>query len=131
MPSHIGLFVHILIIKMKQLKGNIVISLNSTAHCSTCLTLTFGDEAVATVNVINHALPTNLLKPSPYEVLFKHKPNYSEFRTFGCACSPFLSPFNKHKLQYRLAECTFLGYGPHHKGYRCLDANGRIYISKD
>ncbi|KAF7802945.1 Retrovirus-related Pol polyprotein from transposon TNT 1-94 [Senna tora] len=28
------------------------------------------------------------------------------------------------------ARCTFLGYSLHHKGYKCLDANGRMYIAR-
>lgn len=50
---------------------------------------------------------------------------------FGCACYPFLQPYNKHKFQFHSFECIFLGYNPHHKGYSYLDSSGRVYISKD
>ncbi|MCH82167.1 retrovirus-related Pol polyprotein from transposon TNT 1-94, partial [Trifolium medium] len=29
------------------------------------------------------------------------------------------------------SPCVYLGISPQHKGHKCLDANGRIYISKD
>lgn len=50
---------------------------------------------------------------------------------FGCACFPHLRPYNKHKIQFRSAECIYLGPSPQHKGYDCLASNGKIYISKD
>jgi len=52
-------------------------------------------------------------------------------RTFGCACFPFLRPYNAHKLNFRSQECVFLGYSSSHKGYKCLSSSGKIYISKD
>ncbi|KAA3481550.1 Retrovirus-related Pol polyprotein from transposon TNT 1-94 [Gossypium australe] len=33
-------------------------------------------------------------------------------------------------LQYRSAACTFLGYAFNHKGYKCVDRSGRVYISR-
>lgn len=48
----------------------------------------------------------------------------------GCLCYPFFRPFNDHKLQFRSSLCTFLGYTSRHKGYKCLDANGRLFISR-
>ena len=50
---------------------------------------------------------------------------------FGCACHPSTHPFNKHKLQFRSTVCTFIGYNLNHKGYKCLDSNGKLYISRD
>ena len=49
---------------------------------------------------------------------------------FGCLCYPCLRPYTKHRLEYRSSPCTFLGYSCHHKGYKCLEAKGRIYITK-
>lgn len=37
-----------------------------------------------------------------------------------------------HKtLQQTQTECTFLGYSSSYKGYKCLDSNGTLFISKD
>ena len=76
-------------------------------------------------------LPSSLLTTSPFECPFHKKPDYSTFKVFGCACYPFLQPYNKHKFQFHSFECIFLGYNPHHKGYSYLDSSGRVYISKD
>ncbi|MCH98052.1 retrovirus-related pol polyprotein from transposon TNT 1-94, partial [Trifolium medium] len=68
---------------------------------------------------------------SPHHALFKSQPDYSLLRTFGCLCFPHLRPYNKHKLQFRSSPCVYLGISPQHKGHKCLDSTGRIYISKD
>lgn len=39
-------------------------------------------------------------------------------------------PYNANKLEYRSTPCTLLGYNNHHKGYKCLSHNGRLYISR-
>lgn len=49
---------------------------------------------------------------------------------FGCACYPYLRPYNRHKIQFRSQLCVFTGYSPIHKGYLCLAQNGKTYISR-
>lgn len=66
----------------------------------------------------------------PYEKLFQTKPNYTFLTTFGCLCFPNLRPYNSHKPQFRSTSCTFLGYSPVHKGYRCRASDSRVYISR-
>ena len=58
------------------------------------------------------------------------KPDYKFLRVFGCACFPYLQPYNKHKLAFKTSKCLFLGYGSFHKGYRCLHPSGRVYIAR-
>ncbi|KAG8475880.1 hypothetical protein CXB51_032703 [Gossypium anomalum] len=82
------------------------------------------------VHLINR-LPTSILDGKcPYELLHKSLPNYMHLRVFGCMCYPYLRPFNNHKLQFRLKPCVFLGYSPVHKGYKCLDDTGRMFLSR-
>ncbi|KAG8486207.1 hypothetical protein CXB51_019494 [Gossypium anomalum] len=53
------------------------------------------------IHVVNK-LPTYVLHGiSPYEMLYKVRPDYSRLRVFGCACFPSLQPYNQHKLQFR------------------------------
>ena len=63
----------------------------------------------------------------PWEKVNHMSPPLIAFRTFGCACYPYLRPYNKHKLQLRSMECLFLGYPPLSK--LCLDpTTNTVYI---
>jgi histone deacetylase 1/2 len=68
---------------------------------------------------------------SPHLALFNSPPDYTTLKVFGCLCFPHLRPYNKHKFQNRSSPCVYLGVSPHHKGHKCPDVNGRIFISKD
>ncbi|KAG8497686.1 hypothetical protein CXB51_007144 [Gossypium anomalum] len=103
--------------------------LSMLAH--TAMPLTYWHDAFSTAVYLINRLPSHFLANlSPYEKLFQVSPDYSCLRTFGCMCFPNLRPYNTHKLHFRSTHCTFLGYSPYHKGYRCQDANGRIYVSR-
>ena len=76
-------------------------------------------------------LPTPVLnQSSPFEFLYHQKPDYKFLKVFGCACFPYLKPYNRHKLDFKTSKCLFLGYSPFHKGYRCLHPSGRIHIAR-
>lgn len=88
------------------------------------------DAFVTSVFIINR-LPTPILQnSSPFQCLFGRAPDYKFLKVFGCACFPYLRPYNSHKFQYRSTKCVFLGYSPFHKGYRCLCPSGRVYIAR-
>lgn len=67
---------------------------------------------------------------NPLEVLFKVQPNHSKFKVFCCQCVPYIWPNNGHKLEYKPPPWTFLGYTLSHKGNKCLNSNGQVYISR-
>lgn len=53
--------------------------------------LRFWAEAFQTVAYIIHILLTPVLQnKSPFDNLFHQQPAYSELRSFGCACYPYL-----------------------------------------
>src|ERR1044072_2264186 len=85
-----------------------------------------------TATYLINRLPTPVLdQDRPYFRLHKKQPDYKFLKVFGGACLPLLRPYNTSKLSFRSAECVFLGYSSTHKGYRCMDSTGRVYISKD
>ena len=76
-------------------------------------------------------MPTPILNnQSPFTKLYGRKPNYHFLRTFGCSCYPFLKPYSKHKFNFHTQKCVMIGYSPIHKGYKCLDSSGKIYIAR-
>lgn len=64
----------------------------------------------------------------PHTLLLNTPPPYADLRVFGCACFPFLRPYNNSKLQFRSTKCLFIGYSSSHRGYLCLHPSGRVYI---
>jgi transposase InsO family protein len=90
------------------------------------------DAFLHSAYIINR-LPTPLLSnESPFSNLFQRSPNYSLFRVFGCAAYPLLRPYHPHKLAFKSKQCVFIGFSPHHKGYRCLDpVTHRVYLSRN
>uniref|UniRef100_A0A803NU16 Retroviral polymerase SH3-like domain-containing protein n=1 Tax=Cannabis sativa TaxID=3483 RepID=A0A803NU16_CANSA len=75
-------------------------------------------------------LPTFILQNvSPFEKLYKQKPDYNHLKVFGCSCFPFLTPYNTHKVAFRSSKCLFLGYNNTQKGYWCLHPSGRVYVA--
>ena len=82
--------------------------------------------------IINHLPSLSRGSISPWETLFGTSPNFSLFKSFGCACFPLLHPYSKHKFSLRSKECVFLGYASNSKGYLCLDPlTSRTYISRN
>ena len=75
-------------------------------------------------------MPTSILNNlSPYQKFHHQSPNYQFLRVFGCACYPFLRPYNQHKLDFHSQKYLFLGYNPLHKRYKCLAKSGKIYVA--
>lgn len=94
------------------------------------LPLIFWWNAFHTAAYLINRLPTPVLKnQSPYFKIFQQQPYYNMFRVFGCSCFLYLQPYNKHKLEFRIGRCIFIGYSSHHKGYQCLHSSGRVYVS--
>lgn len=113
-------------------KNRHIVDIGLTLLAKASLPLKYWDHAFLTAIFLINKLPAqNLNFKSPYELIFHKPPDYTFLKTFGCACYPNLRPYNSTKLQFRSTLCTFLGYSSDHRGYKCLDSKGKIYISRD
>ncbi|KAG8479763.1 hypothetical protein CXB51_029589 [Gossypium anomalum] len=108
-----------------------IVDMGLTLLAQASLPLQFWSYAFAHATHLINRLPTPILQQrSLYEVLYKVKPPYSHFKVFSCACYPCLRPYHPNKLQFRSSLCIFLGIGHNQKGYRCLDRDGRMFVSR-
>jgi histone deacetylase 1/2 len=101
------------------------------AHAS--VPFRFWSDAFTTACFLINRLPSRVIDmKTPLERLLGELPDYMFFRVFGCACWPYLRPYNNRKLEFRSKKCVFLGYSSLHKGYKCLHVpTNRMYISRD
>ncbi|TXG68264.1 hypothetical protein EZV62_003199 [Acer yangbiense] len=115
----------------KRKHRNIVeMGLTLLAHSG--LPLKYWFEAFSTTTVLINNLPSSVLGfVSPFEKLYKRKPNYNFFKVFGCSCFPYLRDYSKNKLDFHSSKCIFIGYCLSHKGYRCLHTSGKVFVSRN
>lgn len=91
------------------------------------LSLQFWSDCVLTAVFLINQLPSPLLQDkSPYQLLHKKKPDYSEIRVFGCLCYVSTSSKNRHKFQPRSRPSLFLGYPAGFKGYKVIDLDTNV-----
>lgn len=92
----------------------------------------FWAEALQTSNYLINCLPTSALNSQiPFTLLHGRRPQYDHLKSFGCLCFPWLQPQSPHKLAPKSTPCIFLGYSPHHKGYRCYNTQThKLHISR-
>ncbi|KAF0723539.1 hypothetical protein Ae201684_017573 [Aphanomyces euteiches] len=80
-------------------------------------------EAVSTAAYIrNRVVNSNDDEKTPQEILFGQKPNYSNWKVWGCICYRLLPYQSKRdKLKAKASKCIFLGYSKTKKAYRLYD----------
>lgn len=79
-------------------------------------------------NIISHAVHP---ETTPFEMLFKRKPNLEHMKIFGCECYAHVPKANRRKLDDTGVKCRFLGYSNDQKGYRLLSIeSGKIINSR-
>jgi len=94
----------------------------------------FWAEAFNTATYVRNRVTTRGLssKTTPYEVLFKRKPNLSHLRVFGCRCWYTVPRANVDKLDKRAREAIMIGYARGSRGYKLWDVNDeKAVVSRD
>lgn len=51
-------------------------------------------------------------------MLLHQKPDYLNFRVFGCTCYPLIRPYRHSKLNPKSVPCTYAGYSPVQEGLK-------------
>jgi histone deacetylase 1/2 len=110
-----------------------IVEMGLTLLSHASLPLKFWDHSFTQSVYLINRLPSSAIPQfqSPFHSLHNQYPDFTQLKVFGCLCFPHLRPCNKHKLQFRSSPCVYLGISPQHKGHKCLDSTGRIFISKD
>lgn len=105
--------------------------MGSTLLAQASMPLCYWWDAFITSTFIINGLPYTFLKGrSPMEVLIDRKLNFADLRIFGCACYPWLKPYNSQKFQFKYENCIYLGPNPVHKGHKCLSPSEKLYSSR-
>lgn len=116
---------------MVERKHRHIVELGLTLLAQAQLPFKFWWDAFHTALYDINRLPSSVFKLStPYEKIFKHKPDYDFLKCFGCICYPYLRDYNKHKFAYHSSKCIFIGYSPSQKGYKCLHSSGQVYVAR-
>ena len=69
---------------------------------------------------------------SPYKLLYKQIPSYSNIKFFNFFCFASTVAHNRSKSNPKAKQCVFLGYPFAVKGYKILDlSTNNYFISRD
>nr|BAM42649.1 Polyprotein [Arabidopsis thaliana] len=122
-PEHNGL---------SERKHRHIVEMGLTLLSHASVPKTYWPYAFSVAVYLINRLPTPLLQlQSPFQKLFGQPPNYEKLKVFGCACYPWLRPYNRHKLEDKSKQCAFMGYSLTQSAYLCLHIpTGRLYTSR-
>jgi len=100
------------------------------------LPITWYNEAQNHAAYLFNRMPHGIDTISPYEHIFKRKPDLSTLQPFGCVCFAFVPPEKHHKLEDNGLKCRLLGYGDDFqteeiKGYKLLNEDTGIVFFSD
>ena len=117
---------------LAERKHRHVVEMGLTLMSQAGLPSKFWDDAFTTTYFLINRIPAKpILFKTPFELLFKAKPDYNLLKVFGCLCYPFMRPYTRNKLQNRSEAATFIGYSSSHKGYKALLPSGKIIVTRD
>ncbi|KAJ8566600.1 hypothetical protein ON010_g6522 [Phytophthora cinnamomi] len=112
--------------------------LQGTEPCTTFfnyagLDKTFWAEAAMTAIYIKNRLPSpKSPDKTPFEIVYKSKPNVKHMRIFGCKAYVLTPKEKRLKWDPKAREGIFMGYEERSKAYRVYDIEaGQVVISRD
>ena len=93
----------------------------------------FWAEALNTSVYVRNRCPTSALDGvTPYECLFKQKPDVGNLHVFGCVSYVHISDGQHTKLEVKSRKSIFIGYPEGTKGYKLFDpSSGKFIRSRD
>jgi transposase InsO family protein len=91
----------------------------------------FWAEAVNTANYVFNRIADKRTKKSPYEGMFKEKPKLTRFHEFGCDVYAMVPDEKRRKLDDKAEKMKFIGYSEESKGYRLIDKQFKVRISRE
>ncbi|KAF5776249.1 putative RNA-directed DNA polymerase [Helianthus annuus] len=93
----------------------------------------FWGECIQTACYIINRLPSKVIgNKTPYEIVFRKKPDYDRLRVMGCLAYYRSIETNGDKFEFRGRPGVFLGYPQGTKGYKIFDVeHGKIAVSRD
>ncbi|KAG6590544.1 putative integrase [Phytophthora cinnamomi] len=104
----------------------------SMFHCAG-LDKTFWAEAAMTAIYIKNRLPSpKSPDKTPFEIVYKSKPNVKHMRIFGCKAYDLTPKEKRLKWDPKAREGIFMGYEERSKAYQVYDIEaGQVVISRD
>ncbi|KAI3736523.1 hypothetical protein L2E82_26344 [Cichorium intybus] len=97
------------------------------------LPIKFWGECVLTAAYIINRLPSKVIGfRTPFEILFKQKPDYESMRVFGCRAYSRNTETKGDKFEMKGRPGAFIGYPYAQKGYKIYDFDSnKIIVSRD
>jgi hypothetical protein len=91
----------------------------------------FWAEAISLSNYLLNRLPTKALEDkTPFEALFKERPNLENIKVFGSKA--FMLNYNRRKLDAKTRNCIYLGPELNTKAHKLFDpVKKRVFMSRD
>jgi len=86
-------------------------------------------EAISTACYIRNRCPTKAIRnQTPYESIYKNKPDVSHFLEFGKKVLYYIPNEKRTKFDSKCGNGIFMGYGDNFKGYRIYDLDNKKLI---